>query len=116
MSGPYPIWLRQIASKLAKTDRCLNVIGHTSRSGPEPVNESSQSGAGAEHQMWRLESATPDLVTRVKATGMGFPRKRWLAPAADDLSDLRDRRGGVQDRRVRRVNTLRLASGSMAFR
>ena len=90
VSGPYPIWLRQIASKLAKTDRCLNVIGHTSRSGPEPVNE-RLSLARAQNIKWRLESVTPNLVSRVKATGMGF-RENVVGTGSDDLSDLQDRR------------------------
>jgi outer membrane protein OmpA-like peptidoglycan-associated protein len=80
VSGPYPIWLRQIASKLAKTDRCLNVIGHTSRSGPEPVNE-RLSLARAQNIKWRLESATPDLVTGSRPPAWASA-KTWLAPAA----------------------------------
>lgn len=90
VSGPYPIWLRQIASRLAKTDRCLNVVGHTSHSGSEPVND-RLSLARAQNIKWRLESVTPDLVTRVKATGMGF-RENVVGTGADDLSDLQDRR------------------------
>lgn len=90
VSGPYPIWLRQIAGKLAKTDRCLDVVGHTSRSGSEPVND-RLSLARALAIKTRLETATPALAPRVKASGKGF-RENVVGTGADDLSDLQDRR------------------------
>jgi outer membrane protein OmpA-like peptidoglycan-associated protein len=39
ISGPYPLWLNQIAQRSAHSKACLEIIGHTSRSGPEPLNE-----------------------------------------------------------------------------
>src|SRR5258705_11940020 len=39
ISGPYPIWLRQLAQQMVATRSCLRVIGHTSRTGSEPLNE-----------------------------------------------------------------------------
>jgi outer membrane protein OmpA-like peptidoglycan-associated protein len=90
VSGPYPIWLRQIATRVSKTNKCVDVIGHTSRSGSEPVND-KLSLARAQAIKGRLESASPDLVTRTRATGMGF-RENVVGSGADDLSDLQDRR------------------------
>jgi outer membrane protein OmpA-like peptidoglycan-associated protein len=90
VSGPYPIWLRQIAARVAKTGSCVDVIGHTSHSGSEPVND-RLSLARAQMIKWRLETAAPDLVTRVKAAGMGY-RENVVGSGADDLSDLQDRR------------------------
>jgi outer membrane protein OmpA-like peptidoglycan-associated protein len=90
VSGPYPIWLRQIAARVAKTGSCVDVIGHTSHSGSEPVND-RLSLARAQMIKWRLETAAPDLVTRVKAAGMGY-RENVVGSGADDLTDLQDRR------------------------
>lgn len=90
VSGPYSIWLRQIAGRVAKSEKCVDVIGHTSHSGSEPMND-KLSLARAQMIKWRLESAAPDLVTRTRATGMGF-RENVVGSGADDLSDLQDRR------------------------
>lgn len=90
ISGPYSIWLRQIASRVAKTQSCIAVVGHTSRSGSEPVND-RLSLARAQMIKWRLETAAPDLVSRTRATGMGF-RENVVGSGADDLTDLQDRR------------------------
>lgn len=90
VSGPYSIWLRQIASRIAKSEKCVDVIGHTSHSGSEPLND-RLSLARAQMIKWRLESASPDLVTRTRAAGMGF-RENVVGSGADDLSDLQDRR------------------------
>src|SRR5258705_11367165 len=51
ISGPYPIWLRQLAQQMVATRSCLRVIGHTSRTGSEPLNErlSLRRAGGAKH-------------------------------------------------------------------
>lgn len=90
VSGPYPIWLRQIAARAAKADNCLEIVGHTSRSGSEPVND-KLSLARAQNVKRRLDAAVPALARRTKATGMGF-RENVVGSGADDLTDLQDRR------------------------
>lgn len=90
VSGPYPIWLRQIASRVAKADNCLEIVGHTSRSGSEPVND-KLSLARAQHVKRRLDATVPALANRTKATGVGF-RENVVGSGADDLTDLQDRR------------------------
>ena len=93
VSGPYPIWLRSIASRMASsTDSksCLNIVGHTSRSGSEPAND-RLSIARANYVKKRMDSAAPKLASRTSATGVGY-RENVVGNGADDLTDLQDRR------------------------
>ncbi len=90
ISGPYSIWLRQIATRISKGEKCLKIVGHTSKSGSEPVNE-KLSLARAETVKRRLQSVVPALASRTNAAGMGF-RENLVGSGADDLSDLQDRR------------------------
>ena len=93
VSGPYPIWLRSIATRMAtKTDNtsCLNIVGHTSRSGSEPAND-RLSLARANYVKKRMDAAAPKLASRTSATGVGY-RENVVGSGADDLTDLQDRR------------------------
>ena len=90
VSGPYPIWLRSIATRVAKADNCLEIVGHTSHSGSEPVND-RLSLARAQNVKRKLDATVPTLASRTKATGMGF-RENVVGSGADDLTDLQDRR------------------------
>ncbi len=90
VSGPYPIWLRSIATRVAKADSCLEIVGHTSRSGSEPVND-KLSLARAQNIKRKMDSTAPAIAARTKATGMGF-RENLVGSGADDLTDLQDRR------------------------
>jgi outer membrane protein OmpA-like peptidoglycan-associated protein len=100
VSGPYPIWLRQIATRIDKTDGCLEIVGHTSRSGSEPVND-KLSLARAENVKRKMDATVPALAARTKASGVGF-RENLVGSGADDLSDLQDRR--VEFRMAQCVN------------
>ena len=90
VSGPYPIWLRQIATRVGKADSCLEIVGHTSRSGSEPVND-KLSLARAENVKRKMDATVPALAGRSKASGVGY-RENVVGSGADDLSDLQDRR------------------------
>ncbi len=90
VSGPYPIWLRQIATRVAKADGCLEVVGHTSRSGSEPVND-KLSLARAQNVKRKMDATVPKLASRTTATGVGY-RENVVGSGADDLTDLQDRR------------------------
>ena len=90
VSGPYPIWLRQIATHVAKADTCLQIVGHTSRSGSEPVND-KLSLARAQNVKRKMDATVPALATRTTATGVGY-RENLVGSGADDLTDLQDRR------------------------
>ncbi len=90
VSGPYPIWLRQIATRVAKADGCLQVVGHTSRSGSEPVND-KLSLARAQNVKRKMDATVPKLASRTTATGVGY-RENVVGSGTDDLTDLQDRR------------------------
>ena len=90
VSGPYPIWLRQIATRVAKADGCLEIVGHTSRSGSEPVND-KLSLARAQNVKRKMDATVPKLAAKTRASGVGF-RENLVGSGADDLTDLQDRR------------------------
>jgi len=90
VSGPYPIWLKEIASRASKANVCLEVSGHTSPTGPEPLND-RLSLLRAEYVKKRLESEAPALAKRTIANGVGS-RETLIGTGRDDVSDALDRR------------------------
>jgi len=86
----YPLWLRQIASRAVQSNTCLEIVGHSSPSGPEPVNE-RLSLRRAESIQQRLTAQSPALGKRTVAAGKGS-REALVGTGADDLSDALDRR------------------------
>ncbi|APW37870.1 hypothetical protein RD110_12230 [Rhodoferax koreense] len=99
LSGPYPLWLRAIATRAAATAgtpgtpngaSCLEVTGHTSASGPEPLNE-RLSLLRAEYVKSQLEANAPTLARRAIASGAGS-RQTLVGTGRDDASDAIDRR------------------------
>jgi outer membrane protein OmpA-like peptidoglycan-associated protein len=90
ISGPYPFWLRQIARTVAASQACMNVVGHTSRTGSEAYNDKlSEQRAVAIQQ--KLVAEVSDLAARLKASGQGF-RQNLVGTGTDDASDALDRR------------------------
>jgi outer membrane protein OmpA-like peptidoglycan-associated protein len=90
VSGPYTIWLRQIARQAAAAKVCLNVVGHASRTGSEAHND-RLSLQRALFIKDRLAAQAPELATRLMATGMGF-RENLVGTGTDDARDALDRR------------------------
>ncbi len=90
VSGPYDVWLRQIARQAVASKICLVVVGHTSRTGSEQFND-SLSQRRAEVIRKRLESESPDLGRRIQAAGKGF-RENLIGTGTDDMRDALDRR------------------------
>lgn len=90
ISGPYAVWLRQIARQAANTKVCMEVVGHTSRTGSEAYNDKLSAQRAASIQR-KLESESPMLVGRMKASGVGF-RENLIGTGTDDASDSLDRR------------------------
>ena len=90
VSGPYGFWLRQIAQQAATTSVCLNVIGHTSRTGSEQYND-RLSLQRAAYIKQRIDADAPQLARRSRVLGMGF-RENLVGTGTDDARDALDRR------------------------
>jgi outer membrane protein OmpA-like peptidoglycan-associated protein len=90
ISGAYPMWLRQIAREGANANACMNVVGHTSHSGPAPANEALSLKRAALIRQ-RLVAEVPALGPRTRASGMGF-RQNIVGSGSDDSFDVLDRR------------------------
>ncbi|WP_295578033.1 OmpA family protein [uncultured Lamprocystis sp.] len=90
VAGQYPMWLGQIAQRTAQRQGCLEVVGHTSRTGPEPINE-RLSLLRAQQIKQRLEADAPTLSSRTIASGMGS-RETLVGIGTDDARDALDRR------------------------
>ncbi len=89
-SSQYAMWLRQIASQIASRKVCLEVSGHTSRSGSESFNE-RLSLQRAELITRTLIQHEPSLQNRLRAVGRGF-RDNVIGTGTDDTRDAIDRR------------------------
>lgn len=90
LTEPYPMWLNQIASRSARKNACLEISGHTSRTGPEPMNE-RLSLLRAEFVKSRLDQQSPGLGKRIIANGVGSSQN-LVGTGKDDASDALDRR------------------------
>jgi hypothetical protein len=87
---PHRMWLQQIAQHTAPQQVCLEIIGHTSRTGPEPLNE-RLSLRRAESIQARLEAEAPSVRNRTITSGKGS-RENLIGTATDDARDALDRR------------------------
>jgi outer membrane protein OmpA-like peptidoglycan-associated protein len=89
-SGPYDMWLQQIADRSAGKHACLQVTGNSSPSGSAALNE-QLSQLRADYVKTRLEADTPTLQGHVIATGVGA-KNNLVGTGADNASDALDRR------------------------
>ncbi|MDQ7747392.1 OmpA family protein [Hydrogenophaga pseudoflava] len=90
LSSNYSSWLNTIALRTRSSGKCLEVIGHTSPTGPEPLNE-RLSLIRAEYIKARLAQASPGLDKRMIANGVGS-KQSMVGNGRDDASDALDRR------------------------
>ncbi|WID98961.1 OmpA family protein [Bosea vestrisii] len=90
ITEPYPMWLSQIATRARQKGACLEVVGHTSRTGPPQVNE-RLSALRAQFVMDLLLTGMPEDRTRMIASGRGF-KENLIGTGKDDGSDALDRR------------------------
>jgi len=90
ISAPYPMWLSQIAIRAAQRNTCLQLVGHTSKTGPVQVNE-RLSILRAQFIKDLLQNSSPRLSGKLKATGVGS-RETLIGTGRDDASDALDRR------------------------
>src|SRR6185369_421047 len=65
VSGAYGMWLRQIARESTAAKVCMNIVGHTSRTGSEPVND-ALSLKRADYIKQRLAGEAAELGGRTK--------------------------------------------------
>ncbi|SDM21267.1 Tetratricopeptide repeat-containing protein [Oryzisolibacter propanilivorax] len=90
VSAVYPAWLRQIARETVAGAYCLTVVGHTSRTGSETVNERlSQARARAVREL--LLAHERALAGRIEVDGRGW-RENIIGSGTDDTRDSLDRR------------------------
>lgn len=90
LSGPYHMWLKQIAGRAAQRTACIDVVGHTSRTGPEPLNE-RLSLLRAQYVKQRLEGDSAQMRRKISASGKGS-RENLSGLGTDDRRDALDRR------------------------
>ena len=90
VSGPYGMWLRQIAKEGTAAKVCMNVVGHTSKTGSEQAND-ALSLQRANFIKQRLSTEAPALGARTKTVGMGF-RQNIVGSGSDNAVDALDRR------------------------
>ncbi|MDQ6638448.1 MAG: OmpA family protein [Pseudomonadota bacterium] len=90
VSGAYPMWLRQIARESTGAKVCMNIVGHTSRTGSEPAND-ALSLQRANFIRQRLAGEATALAAKTKTSGMGF-RQNIVGSGTDNAVDALDRR------------------------
>ena len=90
ISGAYQMWLRQIARGAVAAGSCMNVVGHTSKSGPAAINE-ALSLKRAQTIRAKLVAEQAQLGPRTYAEGVGF-RQNIVGSGTDNAFDVLDRR------------------------
>ena len=91
LHGPqYPMWLRQLAQNFWKARDCVEIAGHSSRTGSEDLND-KLSAYRAEAVLRYMMLTEPRLQSKIKAVGKGF-RETIVGSGADNASDAVDRR------------------------
>jgi hypothetical protein len=90
VSGAYGMWLRQIAREGTAAKVCMNIVGHTSHTGPANVND-ALSLKRATFIKQKLASEAAELAAKTKADGKGF-HENIVGSATDDAVDALDRR------------------------
>ena len=90
VSGAYAMWLRQIARESTAAKACMNIVGHTSRTGSEQSND-TLSLQRAAYVRQKLTAEAPVLGPRTKVSGMGF-HENIVGSGSDNAVDALDRR------------------------
>ena len=86
----YQVWLKQIGARTGTANACMEVSGHTSRTGPEPLND-RLSLVRAQYITQRLDNGLPGTARRTVAVGKGS-REPISGLGTDDARDALDRR------------------------
>lgn len=96
VSGPYPMWLHQIARQTAKHPACLRLVGHTSPTG-SPQRNQALSVARAAYVRTQLTAREREIATRIVAEGRGSAEP-LVGSGRDDATDVLDRRVEFESR------------------
>jgi len=88
----YAMWVQEIAKGTVKSDKCLDVVGHTSATGSAEGND-QLSLQRADYVKGRLQGSLPRVKAnrRFAAKGVGS-RELLVGTGKDDASDFLDRR------------------------
>jgi outer membrane protein OmpA-like peptidoglycan-associated protein len=86
----YEAWTRHIGAYFSRTDHCLKVVGHCSKTGPETWNK-SLSLMRAEKVQRMLAAVLPEADRRTRAEGRGSA-ENVVGIGTDDERDVLDRR------------------------
>jgi outer membrane protein OmpA-like peptidoglycan-associated protein len=86
----YPLWIQSLAEVAGKSNACIRVVGHTSRTGSARANE-TLSRQRAEAVQRLLEQNNRSLTNRLTAAGVGS-REALVGLGTDDQRDALDRR------------------------
>ncbi|CAN5914037.1 hypothetical protein BH11PSE13_BH11PSE13_29420 [soil metagenome] len=90
VSGPYGLWLARIAQVSTQANVCMDIVGHTSRTGAESLND-ALSLQRASYIRQRLTGVSAVLGDRTRASGKGF-RENIIGSGTDNAVDALDRR------------------------
>lgn len=90
VSGAYAMWLRQIAKESAVAKVCMNIVGHTSKTGTGTANDTLSLRRATLIQQ-RLGGEGAEMIGRTKPVGMGF-KENIVGSGTDDGVDALDRR------------------------
>ncbi|MEP6720735.1 MAG: OmpA family protein [Variovorax sp.] len=90
VTNAYRMWLRQIARQTGSSRACMDIVGHSSKTGPEEVND-SLSLRRAQYIKQRLAAESADTAERTRTKGMGS-RQNLVGSGTDDVVDALDRR------------------------
>ena len=90
VSTIYPMWLRRIATETNAGEYCMTVVGHTSKTGTEAVNE-RLSLSRARYVRDALLAQDRQLASRVEVAGVGW-QENIIGSGTDDARDSVDRR------------------------
>lgn len=94
LAQQYRIWMRQLAQHVVRSRSCVEVQGHSSRSGDERYNDVlSLQRAEAVRRLMQQES--PGAAALTRAVGRGF-RDNLVGSGSDDARDAIDRRVDVR--------------------
>lgn len=86
----YQIWLRQLARQFALAKSCVQILGHSSKSGGEAYNE-RLSLLRAQRVQKLMQAEQPAIAQTTRAVGRGF-KDNIIGSGSDDDRDAIDRR------------------------